>query len=299
MQSLFVGLCLLLSLSAAADPVPTTEKIYDTRNGQWLTLEEVADQMTMDTFMVLGEQHVTSANQNDPESILHHANQLRWLKAVNEKSMAKGMWHTLGMEFLVYTKQPVVDQYMLGSLTEDQFLQQVGWGGNPFGPYRKLMEQSAVGSGIGTLALNIPPDISTAVAQNGKASLTQEQKDLCPPYWRLGGAEYYERFQAAMNGHVPEDKMKDYFWAQSLWDDTMAWQAVERKSPEGPMTVIVGEFHVEFNHGLPARLDYYGAYDVRSMIQVAVDQGADFDQAVAPDSKYGERADFIWVYTRN
>jgi uncharacterized iron-regulated protein len=297
MLSIFTALS-LFSVMASATPVPAQESIYNTQTRQWLTVEDAAVELNSKSIMVLGEQHVMADNLKDPESILHHANQLRWLKAVNQESLARGHSAQLGMEFLTYTHQAPVDRFLSGAITEAEFLQLVGWGTNPFEPYGKLLLESKAAGGGGTLALNAPKALSRQVSQGGPQSLTPEQKAFLPPVWELGANEYYERFEAAMGGHVPKEKLENYFWAQSLWDDTMAWKATTGKT-NGPLTIVVGEFHAEFGHGLPARLQRYGARDVRTMIQVALDRGEDFKKAVAPDPKYGERADYIWVFTRN
>jgi uncharacterized iron-regulated protein len=283
-------------LASASEPIPTQEGIFSTRTRQWLTVDAVAAEIGADTIVVFGEQHATSDTINDKESILHHANQLRWLKALNLEGAKRKFAAHLGMEFITYPNQTFVDQFLNGNLSEEQFLKNIEWGSNPFEPYKRLLLESIVGAG--TVALNIPKSISRAVAKDGPNSLTQEQRALLPPIWERGSIEYFERFKEVMNGHVSGPKLENYFWSQSLWDDTMAWQALENPRA-GPMTIVVGEFHVEFGHGLPARLKRQGAKDVRTMLQVAVDAGDSFDQAVASDPKYGEHADYIWVFRRD
>ncbi len=298
MRGLLALLC-LVSLAAQADviPTPTKEGLYDTRKKIWLTLAEAVAAVSPGTFVVLGEQHVTKANENEPAIILHHANQLRWLKQMNREAATRYFNAQLGMEFLDYTDQVHVNDFLTAKITETEFLKSVKWGANPFEPYGRLMRESITTANPGTLALNIPREIAHHVATDGPGSLTQDERSYLPLIWERGGPEYFERFHDAMNGHVPEDKIAKYFWAQSLWDDTMAWRATRRHTPLDQITIIVGEFHAEFNHGLPARLKRYGAPDVRSMIQVAITSKESFTDAVKADPKYGERADYLWVFT--
>jgi hypothetical protein len=76
---------------------------------------------------------------------------------------------------------------------------------------------------------------------------------------------------------------------------------VKENHPEGTdqvFVVIVGEFHAEFGHGLPARLSRQGVAQVKTVVQAEVADwtAAALAEAVAPDVKYGARADYIWVY---
>ncbi len=95
---------------------------------------------------------------------------------------------------------------------------------------------------------------------------------MLPPIFERGGADYFQRFRAAMIGHVKEEKIERYFMAQSLWDDTMAWR-VGQAHPEDSdqiFVVIVGEFHVEHGLGLPARLARHGRKNVTTLVQTKI-----------------------------
>jgi uncharacterized iron-regulated protein len=121
--------------------------------------------------------------------------------------------------------------------------------------------------------------------------LTAEETALLPPNFELGNDHYYERFREVMKGHVPEEAIQNYFVAQSLWDETMAWKALEsfQKHPRQTLMIIVGDFHVAWDGGLPHQLRRRGAQDL-----VVISQTRDLaDVAIHP--KYGPRADFIWV----
>lgn len=267
---------------------PKYEFIYDTQSGRTLSLKEAAEALDENEIIVFGEEHVTAENQADPDARLHHDNQLRWL-------LAREM--QLGMEFIEYPHQAVVDDYLGGHKAEREFLSAIGWGSNPFTPYGRLMRATRQ---QGTLALNIPRTISRQVARGGPQSLTPEQRALLPPIYERGGTEYFERFAATMSGHVPADAIERYFWAQSLWDDTMAWRAATGRIPGQILTIVVGQFHAEFGHGLPARLRRYGATKVRSLVQMQVESwdSATIQAALQPDPRYGHRADLIWLYQR-
>lgn len=267
---------------------PAQEILFDTRTGERRTLAEAATALGPGEIVVLGEEHATQENQNDPDARLHHDNQLRWLLAREMR---------LGLEFLEYPQQIHVDEFLGGNKSEADFLKAVGWSGNPFAPYGRLMRASRA---RGTIALNIPRGIARQVSRAGPDSLSPEQKALVPPLWERGGPQYFERFEATMKGHVPAQAIERYFWAQSLWDDTMAWRAIEGHHPDQVLTLVVGQFHAEFGHGLPARLRRQGARNVTTVVQVALEEwtAQAISAALQPDPLYGHRADLIWIYKR-
>ena len=276
------------------------ERIIETATGREMSLVEFAGLLNAQDVVVFGEQHADQGNEKDPVIIRHHLNQVRLLKALTSKAAQKNFQVTTGMEFFNYTDQPAIDNYISRKINEDTFLTLVGW--SPHQPFLFYREQVLLPSlsGGSTVGLNIPREVSGQVAKAGPASLTEKQRTLLPPIWEEGKAEYRARFLDTMGGHGAKASIDRYFWAQSLWDDTMAWRTTEalRTHPLSLLVIIVGEFHVEFGHGLPARLKRYGVGRVKTFLQVHVadtESAEEVKKAVAPIAKYGERADYLWV----
>jgi len=286
----FVTLCMSQSLLAQAAR-PMVEKIWVSQSQSWLTLEQFRAEIQAGDILVVGEQHATEASLG---ARVHQANQLRLMQELGGTHRI-----SLGMEFFPYPAQRAVDLYLLGQLPEDDFLREVKWGGNTFSLYRpQVLEPLETGGR--TLALNIPREISSKVGRGGPESLTPAEQSLLPPLWELGSAPYFERFSEVMAGHASEQQLTNYFWAQSLWDDTMAWKISQHRLSvtDDVLVVIVGEFHSEFGHGLPDRLERYSLEQVKTMIQSEVTEWTEKGLAavVSPHMKYGARADYIWVY---
>ncbi len=183
------------------------------------------------------------------------------------------------------------DMKLRGQLGETDFLRRMQWGqGIPFDLYRQQV-RAPLAHGGWTWALNMDRAVTSKISQRGFDSLDENDKALLPPAFTVGRAPYFERFQEVMGGHAPAEKVHDYFVAQSLWDDTMAWQARLRQTqdPDSVLVIIVGDFHVAWGGGLPDRLMARGDGRVVTISQV---QSAD---AVAIDPRYGPRGTYIWL----
>jgi uncharacterized iron-regulated protein len=234
--------------------------------------------------------------------VAHHEHQIAFLTELkNQNNHQTGI--AVGMEFFSYPHQPQVNLYLQNQLAENDFLKAIGWGNNPFDFYRHqvLFPRQAGGW---TQALNAPPWLSRKIAKEGLLSLTEEEKTFLPPQFQLGRPLYYQRFVDAMGGgHIPEEAMQRYFVAQSLWDDTMAWQAANYLShnPDHVLVIIVGDFHATYGGGLPDRLNARGIHKVLTVSQTTLQDYTpeERERLLEPDVKYGQRADFLWTTEGN
>jgi uncharacterized iron-regulated protein len=252
-----------------------------------VTLEQAVSRVAAGWAVVVGEEHDVPG---------HHANQLAVLRALT----ARGLPVSVGLEFLYYPDQPVVDRFVRGEIAEADFLRAVRWEGYPFDWYRPLVLYPRESAGH-TRALNAPVRLTRALAQRGLAGLSDEERSLLPPGFQIGGESYFERFATAarQHGSLSETALQAYFAAQSAWDDTMAWQAAEflRARPDQVLVIIVGDFHVSYGGGLPDRLRARGVSNVLVFSQVNRHGLSDEETSrlVLPDARYGSRADVVWV----
>ena len=292
LATLFATCAGMTSVASATEPMK--ELIWDTRGRQWIHPIDLPSHLQNGEILVIGEQHFT--DDADLPLIIQHENQSRLVSWVSEFSRQVGLKGNVGLEFLYYPSQPAVDDFLGNKLSEGEFLKAVDWSG-PFAPYRELMLRAREHGGK-TLALNMPRAITSQVAKGGPESLSEEQRALLPPIWEQGRKEYFERFVDAIGGH---GKYDNYFWAQSLWDDTMAWKATTQTSAREILALVVGRFHVEFGHGLPSRLERYGARKVSTLVQEPLTEWshAEFNRAIADHPKYGPKADYIWIFLPN
>lgn len=259
-------------------------------SGQALTNQTLADvisQVKPGTVIVIGEKHYNSSAQQG---------QLAVLKELRRN----GFPVSVGMEFISYPNQTFLEFYKVGRLPEDEFLTQVSWGKSGFEFYRDQILFPEIKNGEATLAINAPRQLTSKIAKVGIAGLSTEEQLLLPPGLQIGRAEYRKRFGDIMT-HLPNPAALDnYFAAQSVWDETMAWQTAEymKTHPQHVFVIIVGEFHVQYGGGLPDRLRARGVNSILTLSQVDHSDYSDEElkKEMIPHPEYGPRADFLWIF---
>ncbi len=281
----FIKTTITLFLLTSACAHAQTQHLIDGRTGEMSSLERTVARLQPGGVLVLGEQHAFA---------YHQAQQLQILK----KAQESGLLVSVGMEFFSYPDQTAVNRWRQGSMSEADFLKAVGWGGFSFDFYRPQVQVPRLGREM-VIALNSPRSLTGKVAKNGLDSLTASEKALLPPLFQTGNARYFERFKESI-GHLPDPSAaQNYFVAQSIWDDTMAWQAADflRQHPEQSLVIIVGEFHVQYGGGLPDRLRARGIKNLTTVSLLNVDGMSNTEEGVAtqPSELDGPRADFLWV----
>lgn len=298
-SGIFIGGISALASSPILGQPSNDSRYYRGSDSQTeITVQTVIDEVRGGDILVIGELHGMAPIQFGQLEIL-------------ENLKNKGFKVSVGFEFLNYTDQTYVQSYVSGKISEEEFKSKIGWGkGTDFSYYRDqiLLPQAALGER--TIALNMPSRITRQISQQGLNSLSPADQALLPPHFTLGNSAYFERFSKVMGGHMPANKLDDYFAAQSMWDETMAWQTVEFVKKQKNMVadnhvfvIIVGEFHVQYRGGLPDSLERrlrqkgFEHHSVKTISQVWGD-GLTEDQikdAINPHNLYGERADYIWV----
>lgn len=285
MKNLIVVLStLLISALAQAETVGifngTTLKIN--------SLQEALQSVKPGSIVIIGENHGFKEHQRQQMEIM---TELR----------AKGLKVSVGMEFFTYTEQALLDDYRLGKLSEADFLAAIKWGGISFDYYRSqaLFANSAEGST--TLALNAPRSLTGKVSKSGLGALTPQERAILPPLFSLGRESYKQRFLDLMGDHLPsQDAGERYFAAQSIWDDTMAWQASQfiEKNKDQVLVIVVGEFHVQYGGGLPDRIHARSPQIpilTFSQINTLGLSDQEIAQEMGPSANYGPRADYLWL----
>lgn len=253
--------------------------LYDGQSLEKVSQTRLNEQISQASVLLIGEQH---------DSHEHHRQQIRLLNTV-------GQLHSdaiLGMEFFSYDQQPAMDRYLNKQATESEFLNEVAWAGIPFAEYKEQFWTPLRYNGW-TFGINLPKFVARQISSLGLNAIDNAAASFLPPDPQLGNEAYFQRFSEAMQQHVPAKKIQHYFEAQSMWDDTMAWQTLDRWLHEKKfMTVIVGEFHVAYGGGLPARLKARSENLARSIKILTISQISDCEE-LKVHPVYGVRADYL------
>jgi uncharacterized iron-regulated protein len=284
-----ISICaLFFSSNALAFDSPSDPPFIVENDGSTLTsAHQIASEIKKGSILILGELH---------DNADHHNNQLEIVRSLLEL----GHKVDLGMEFLNYTDQFEIYKYGAGLTSKGKFLENIQWKTpESFEFYSPMIDAVHQNNGS-VLGLNIPRLITTKVAQNGVNSLSNPELSLLPYPLELGNNHYFERFyQAVGGGHVPDEKIENYFWSQSIWDDVMSWKALEHmeKNPTRILVIIVGDFHVSYGGGLKELIERKGFTEVKTVSQTVKGDSTEqeLSKAIAPHLKYGARADWIWV----
>lgn len=257
------------------------------------------DQVKPGTIVILGESHGLQSHSDQHQQVL---NGLR----------DKGLTVSVGLEFLNYTDQSFVNQYLNRQLDDQAFLAAVNWQGFDFKFYKDSILFPNINNNEATIGLNIPRAVTSKIAKTGLESLNADDLKLMPPNFHVGRDSYRQRFADII--HVPAGPVLDrYFIAQSVWDDTMAWNATQfmQAHPDQVLVIIVGEFHAQYGGGLADRilarapntpvviLSQIWAANMAEDGSVTPMSDDEIKTEITPSDVYGKRGDFIWVSKPN
>lgn len=279
---------ILLLITSLFYSISAYTQFYDGVTQSLTSTESLFSRVRPGTVLVVGEQHAQAFHRDQ------HMEILRGLRA-------RGLKVSVGMEFINYTDQHVLNRYKSGEMSESDFLKAVNWGGFSYDFYRQQVLYPQISSGEHTVALNIPRPITTKISRQGLESLTVDEQQLLPPNFQAGRDSYFNRFMLVAGAHCKSPK--NCFLAQSAWDDTMAWQAGEflRSHPDHVLVIIVGEFHVQYGGGLPDRIRArYPTADILTVSQIWAEGMLDEEiiEQMEPSIVEGPRADFVWFSGR-
>jgi uncharacterized iron-regulated protein len=213
-----------------------------------LGLDELAAQLATKRVVFIGEIH----NRYD-----HHLNQLAIIRRLHELKPDVA----IGIEYLPWSTQPQLDDYLAGRITEQEFLRAAAYYQNWGYDYRLYAPifRCAREQHIPIVPLNVPNALASAVANVGIAGLSEKQRTELPREREAADAAYRARLRTAFEAHgaaKPGD-FDHFVEAQLVWDEGMAENADAYLSahPACKMVILAGSGHVVFGSGIPKRLE--------------------------------------------
>ncbi len=207
-------------------------------------------------IIYLGEIHNSTTDHADQLAILEHLHQ--------QKSTAIPPL-AIGLEMFQKPYQPIIDQYLVGKISEKQLVERTeykkrwGW---PWENYAPLL-RFAKAHQIPVIALNTPIEILRKVSKGGLDSLQPADFQYIPPATEIDKSnlvyrdlilESYQQHKAQAVASSPD--FDRFYTAQLLWDETMAATAAEfyQQHPKTQLVVIAGQAHIRYGYGIPSRV---------------------------------------------
>lgn len=292
LKSLLIGFLIIstgIAIAALANrkpAAPPTIPAYCKTGSQWLTLagkspaqasisEIVAHALKQDVVL-LGEQH-------DNED--HHRWQLQVLAALH----AQRPDMVIGFEMFPRRLQPVLDQWVAGSLTPQAFLKLAEWDKvwrYPAQMYLPLFEFARLNR-IPMRALNVDNELTRLVAEKTWDQVPEAAREgvgrPAPPlpdyltYLR----EIYAMHEKTSGSHAaksnpsPERALQGFIDSQLTWDRAMAEglnRALNPGKQNPPLVVgIMGSGHIRYGHGVPHQLNSLGITRIANLLPVSGD----------------------------
>ena len=214
----------------------------------------IADMARRDVVL-LGEHH---------DEADHHRWQLHTLAALH----AQRSRMVIGFEAFPRRVQPVLDQWVAGSLTAAQFLAEVKWDEVwklPAELYLPLFEFARLHR-IPMVALNVERSLTETIAAKGW--------DAVPPAAREGLSRpaaapkaYRETLEAIHKEHKSERPAEFFIQAQQTWDRAFA-QGLAAHAGEALAVGIIGSGHLRHGHGVALQLADLGVKRVGTLLPV-------------------------------
>ena len=259
---------LLTAAAAAAGPCGSTGEWFDPETGAVVDSGKLIDSMAGRRAVLLGEVH---------DQAEHHRWQLHTLVALHARQPSMA----IGLEMLPRNAQPVLDDWVGGSITTAQLLDQTHWsevwGFDPamYLPVFHFARQNRVPM----IALNVDRGLISRVTRDGWQEVPVDAREgVTKPApasdgYRDALAEVYA-IKARMEsggGHASgetsdeerraidaDPDFQKFVEAQTTWDRAMAEAIAARLTGDDAavriVVALVGRGHAEFGHGIPHQL---------------------------------------------
>src|SRR5215813_10934805 len=238
--------------AAAADSCLVPGGWFQPGTGQArpIATDRLFAQLSQRHVILLGEVH---------DNADHH----RWQVATIAGLHALHPQLEIALEMLPHRLQNVLDQWVAGELTEEQFLTRTQWRtvwGHDPALYMPIFHFARLHR-LPMIALNVERSLTHKVGEQGWASVPPQERegvsDPAPPTPAYSDM-LYESFQ--QHGHESKERsdpaFRHFVDGMLLWDRTMA-QGIAETSARRPQTIVVGLMgmgHLQNRDGVPRQL---------------------------------------------
>ena len=267
------------------------EEILKLPEGEKISFQRLLAELPPNGVVFVGESH----NQ-----IEHHQIQTNLLKELLKREKNP----VIAMEMFERSKQPILDRWSQGQLTEEEFLKEVQWDtfwGFDYSLYKPILDEVKEHR-LKVLGLNTQRELVRRVGQNGIEALSPEDKKNLPKM-DLTDRRYRAYLTSIFKDHQEGSakEFENFYQAQCLWDETMAEVLAEFiDSPEGKgktILVLAGNGHIVFDFGIPNRLHRRIPVSYNTLVLKEWRKKMNGDFAFSGASK--PVGDFLWITKPN
>ncbi len=264
----FLSFASLLAVAQSPHPMTssgyTPQRVWDAGTNKYSDFETMLVELARADVVFVGEQHDDPATHRLERAILEGLLRRRGASVI------------VALEMFERDVQPVLDEYLAGRLTEEEFLKQSRPWPRYATDYRGLIEM-AKAHHWRVIASNTPRRLARDVSKSGLAIVDQlpaadrafvAQQLSCPM------DDYFKRFVETMSAHPgagaqPSEKeskaaesenkamIEKFYFAQCVKDETMGESVAKAaQMTTGGKPVVVhfnGAFHSDYRLGTAAR----------------------------------------------
>jgi uncharacterized iron-regulated protein len=235
------------------------ERVFDTRTRSFTDFEVMLAELSHADVVLVGEQH------DDP-------NTHRLESALLQGLMRRNVAVTVSLEMFERDVQPVLDAYLGGRNTEEDFLQSSRPWPRYATDYRSLVEL-AKDRAWPVIAANVPRRYASEIAKGGLAPLSTlpaGERALIASDLQCPKDAYFDRFAVTMGDHpggegrgaadaaAERATIERYYQSQCAKDETMAESIAASFDRRGDATGLIvhftGAFHSDFGAGTAERV---------------------------------------------
>ncbi len=234
---------LLLAATCREPEQAAPLNLFDLQTRQSIAGVQAVDALKSARLVLVGEHHT------DPS---HHEAQLQVIRALNAQPAPV----SIGLEMFRTDSQAALDQWVAGELDETAFekIYLDNWN-FPWPLYRSIFVYARE-KRIPMVGLNVSRDITRQVAQQGFASLSNQQRGELAGVTCNVTREYRDFIRSAFgaHGHGNMDFIR-FCEAQLVWDTAMAINSLNHleQHPDRVMVLLAGSGHAR-KMGIPYQI---------------------------------------------
>ncbi len=253
--------CFGMAFPAMAECI-TGDYWFRPQDQQTLPESAVLQQLPASGIVLLGEHHSNAG---------HHQWQLRMIKALYQQRGAL----VIGLEMQPRNQQAVLDQWVAGKLSENEFLQQSHWlsyWSSNFDDYFPILD-FARQKRIPLIALNVSQSLLQMVQTQGWEQIPENHREGVGEPARPG-KHYVKKLAASFAKHKPgntplnKQEFLKFYQQQLIWDRAMAEKLAEalKEHPRQLIVGMMGSWHMIDQEGVPFQLRDLGVSEVKTLV---------------------------------